>query len=81
MRFRKWHIILVVVIVILILTNPSLKSFQHHVNPEKEVHFYAERKSNFILFSIFRVSNGIYEIRYIGVLNHFILTKRKLQFL
>lgn len=73
MRFRKWHIIPLLITIILAFTNPSLKSFQRHVNPENKSLIYTERKNNFILFSTFRMNNGIYEMKYIGIFNCFIL--------
>lgn len=82
MRFRKWYIILILVLIVLIFTNPSIKSFRRYVNPAgNEANVYPGRKSNFILFSTFEVNTGIYERRYIGVFNFFILTKTELRFL
>jgi hypothetical protein len=81
MKIRKWYIMSALVIMIFVFTNPSLESFQRHVNPENKNHISTGRGANFVLFSTFRMNNGLYERRYIGVFNCFILTKTEFQFL
>jgi hypothetical protein len=82
MKIKKWYIITLAVAIILVFTNPSEKSFQNYLTDNERKFIYTKRTGNFLLFSIYRKdANEINDQTYIGVLNHFILIKKKVNFL
>jgi hypothetical protein len=71
MRKMKFKIVIASILIFLIITNPSLKTFKDYVNTD------ARRNYNFILFSIYqhieydRSGYGSYTYYYLGIAENF----------
>jgi sorbitol-specific phosphotransferase system component IIC len=79
MKVKKWYIIPAIVIIVLMVTNPSERSFGKYINSNKDTDYrMAMRKeNNFILFSIFKAESLFEQQEYIGVFGFFIRTKNR----
>lgn len=75
MKVKKWYIIPVVLIIALMITNPSERSFGKYIRSNNEMRTVTRRKSNFILFSTFKAYNLFEQQEYVGILGFFIRTK------
>ena len=69
MRMKKRYYWIIGILLLLIFTNPSVKAFKDYLGHPEYVH--VQRPINFIIGSVFRVSEGTY----VGILDNFIRLK------
>jgi hypothetical protein len=79
MKVKKWCIIPAILIIVLMVTNPSERSFGKYINSnkDKDYRMAMRKENNFILFSIFKAESLFEQQEYIGVFGFFIRTKNR----
>ena len=71
MKIKKIYYVLIGVLLLLIITNPSIREFKDHVGYNSTDNVFCE--NNFLIFSIYKKNNGVYY----GVLSNFIKVKNE----
>lgn len=72
-KIKKMWIVIGIIFLVLALTNPSPTTFKDYLG-FSQTKTTVERKYNWIIFSIYRVPNGYYEVGgkwYLGIFMNF----------
>lgn len=73
--YKKMGIVIGVLLLVLIITNPSLKNFKEYVGIEGATSFKLKKNANFLIFSVYQsdlIGYGVRSGKYIGIFENFI---------